>query len=90
VEKATTKIVGISMENQQPPLHNMEVTWASGSRNMIKNVRIFVENQYPPFRNMEVTWANGFKNIVRAHVIESTLTNITEVISLKQNKIWGK
>ncbi len=90
MEKATTKIVGISMENQQPPLHNMEVTWASGSRNMIKNVRIFVENQYPPFRNMEVTWANGFKNIVRAHVIESTLTNITKIISLEQKKIWGK
>jgi len=49
-----------------------------------------VENQYPPFCNMEVTWANGFKNIVRAHVIESTLTNITKIISLEQKKIWGK
>ncbi len=24
------------MENQQPPLRNMEVTWVSGSRNIVK------------------------------------------------------
>ncbi len=61
MEEANTKIIGIFMENQQPPLCIMEVTWANGSR-----------------------------NIVRAYVFESTLTNITKIICLEQNKIWGK
>ncbi len=49
-----------------------------------------MENQQPPLCIMEVTWANGSRNIVRAYVFESTLTNITKIICLEQNKIWGK
>jgi hypothetical protein len=49
-----------------------------------------VENQQPLLRNMEVTWASGSRNIVRTYVIESTLADITKIICLEQNKIWGK
>ncbi len=45
MEKVTLGIVGISMENQQPPLCNIEVTWANGFRNMVKTVGISMENQ---------------------------------------------
>ncbi len=42
-EKAIVGIVGISMENQQLPIHNMEVAWASCFKNMVKTIRISKE-----------------------------------------------
>jgi hypothetical protein len=43
MKEVATKNIGISVENQQPPLHNMEVTWANGSRNVVK-AHVFENN----------------------------------------------
>jgi len=44
VEEAIVGTVWIFVENQQLLIHNMEVTWANGSRNMVRTVRIYVDN----------------------------------------------
>ncbi len=44
VEEAIVGTVRVFVENQQLLIHNMEITWANGFRNMVRTVRIFVDN----------------------------------------------